>query len=408
MTQATHSGSNTPQYKILVLAPYLTAEQAGAAQSTITIVQALSRTGWANVTVAAFTWDESSIPSNVRLVRLREETWPAPAWRLFPLIDYWHALRELRAAPLGDYDLCYTQNIPLGLAYRRLHPDVPIASHPGAVLWNREVMEESSAPQRWRRVQARIARWLERRSYREPRWWHFASSRLVAGTRCATFGLNASVFEVAPLPIDPTRFDPSAIKRDVRQELGFAREHFVVVTVARLVPWKRVDAVLRAVAPLTEKVVLVVVGDGPERPRLEALASSLGMSDRVRFVGRQDPPPFLAAADLFALPSLIESLGLVYLEAMMMGVPCIALRYRPPNVLSAASEVVTDGEFGFCVNDDEELRTRIESLATAPALCRELGERARTAALARYTPDKYVDRLRTVLESTKPAPAADQ
>jgi glycosyltransferase involved in cell wall biosynthesis len=92
----------------------------------------------------------------------------------------------------------------------------------------------------------------------------------------------------------------------------------------------------------------------------------------------------------------------------MMAVPCIALRYRPPNVLSAASEVVTDGEFGFCVSDDEELRSRIESLAAAPQLCRALGERARIAALARYTPDKYVDRLRAVLECTKDAPSADK
>jgi len=390
-----------PPYKVLVLAPYLTVEQAGAAQSTITILQALSRTGWANVTVAAFTWDERLIPSNIRRVRMREETWPAPAWRLFPLPDYWHALRGLRALRLGDYDLCYTQNIALGLAYRRVYPDVPIASHPGAILWDREVLEESGAPRRWRRVQARIARWLERRSYREPRWRHFASSRLVADIRCASFGLEASTFEVAPLPIDPTRFDPSAIKRDVRQELGLSREHFVVVTVARLVPWKRVDAVIRAVAPLTQKVVLLVVGDGPERPRLEALASSLGVSDRVRFVGRQDPPPFLAAADLFVLPSLIESLGLVYLEAMMMGLPCIALRYRPPAVLSAASEVVTDGEFGFCVNNDEELRRRIESLAATPELCRQLGRRARETALGRYTPDKYIDRLRALLRTTR-------
>ena len=406
MSQPTDGGGNMPRHRLLVLAPYLTVEQAGAAQSTITILQALSRAGWADVTVAAFTWDEDLMPPNVRRVRMRENAGPAPMWRLFPLPDYWNALRELRALPLGDYDLCYTQNLPLALAYRRVYPNVPIASHPGAVLWDREVLEESGAPLRWRTIQARIARWLERRSYREPRWRHIASSRLVADIRCASFRLDASTFEVAPLPIDPTRFDPSAIRRDVREELGLSRDDFVVVTVARLVPWKRVDAVIRAVASLTQKVVLLVVGDGPERTRLEALATSLGVSNRVRFVGRQDPPPYLAAADLFVLPSLIESLGLVYLEAMMMGVPCIALRYRPPTVLSAASEVVADGEFGFCVNNDEELRSRIESLAAAPELRRQLGQRARVAALGRYTPDKYIDRLRTLLEAEESVSAA--
>jgi len=91
---------------------------------------------------------------------------------------------------------------------------------------------------------------------------------------------------------------------------------------------------------------------------------------------------------------------------MMRGLSGIALRYRPPTVLSAASEVVVDGEFVFCVNDDDELRSRIESLAAAPELRRRLGQRAREAALGRYTPDRYIDRLLTLLEAGESVSAA--
>ena len=393
MTERSSSTRPNQPVRVLVLATFLTRDQAGAAQSIITIVQALARASWAEVTVAAHTWEPGLFPENVRLVRLRPEVWPGPYWRLFPLTHYWHARRVIRENALGDFDLCYTQSIAYGLAYRDVYPAVPIASHPGSILWDREIMEESGAPLRWRKPQAAMARWLERKTYKQPRWKHIASSQLVADVRTSAFGLAPSTFRVAPLPIDPRRFDPARIERDVRKELGIAPEQFVVIVVARLVSWKRADAVIRAVAAIERPIQLLVVGEGPEKERLEALAAELGIADRVRFTGRQDPPPFLAAANLFVLPSLIESLGLVYLEAMMMGLPCIGLKYQPPDVLSAAGEVVLEGEVGFCVGDDEELRQRIEQLAADPARCRQLGVRAREVALARYTPDQYVSLL---------------
>ena len=85
----------------------------------------------------------------------------------------------------------------------------------------------------------------------------------------------------------------------------------------------------------------------------------------------------------------------------MMGLPCIGLRYRPPEVLSAASEILGEGEFGFCVDTDEELRATIEKLAANPQRCRMLGERARSVASARFTPDQYVQRLRGLLDGEK-------
>ena len=378
--------------RVLVLATHLSREYAGAAHAMITIVQALAKATWADVTVAAFTWDAALMPSNVRMVELRGTTWPDPFWRIDPLPDYWHALRLMAPASFGEFDVCYTQSIPLGLALRHRHPNIRIVSHPGQILWDREVLAESSAPMRWRRVNARIARWLEHSTYRQPNWQHLVSSKLVGSIRAKDLALDDELFKVAPLPVDTRRFDPAKVDRDVRKELGLEAADFVAVVVARLVPLKRVDAIIRAVAVQERRVVLLVVGNGPEQERLMGLARDLGVADRIRFVGRQDPPAYLAAANVFVLPSRIESFGLAYVEAMLMGLPCIGARYNPPEVLSAASEVIRD-DIGFCVGDDAELAQCIASLADDPSRCAELGKRARAVALDRFTPDRYVQTL---------------
>lgn len=383
--------------RVLVLATFLTRDQAGAAHSIITIIRSLARSGWAEVTVAAHTWDPDALPKNVQVIRLPAESWPSPFWRLFPLTHYWHARRVLRDARLGDFDLCYTQSTAYGLAYRERHPTVPLVSHTGFVLWDREVLAESSAPMRWRRFQAWLARRLERRSYGSDRWVHLASSRLVATIRADAFSLDPDAFVVAPLPVDPDRFDPGRRARDVRRELEIAPDAFCVIAVARLVPMKHIDDVIRAAASMNPRPFVIVVGDGPERSRLEQLAGDLALTDRVRFVGRQDPADYLAGSDVLVVPSTVESYGLVYVEAMMMGLPAIGRRFDPPHALSAASEVIVEGEVGFCVGDTTELGERMQALQADRQRCRSMGERARRLAIERYTPDHYLSILRQIM-----------
>jgi glycosyltransferase involved in cell wall biosynthesis len=93
------------------------------------------------------------------------------------------------------------------------------------------------------------------------------------------------------------------------------------------------------------------------------------------------------------LPSRIESFGLAYAEAMSMGLPCIGLRNRPPNVLSSAEDVIPEGKAGYCVDGVEELRERVDTLARSPALVRELGAFAYELATTEYTTERYVDCL---------------
>ena len=102
------------------------------------------------------------------------------------------------------------------------------------------------------------------------------------------------------------------------------------VVIARLTGQKRVDLALRCIgflSTLGAKLPLTVVGDGPERANLEALARELGITDRVHFIGAVPPsdiPGVLATADLMYFPAQAEGFGLSAAEALMSGVPVIA------------------------------------------------------------------------------------
>jgi glycosyltransferase involved in cell wall biosynthesis len=129
--------------------------------------------------------------------------------------------------------------------------------------------------------------------------------------------LHVPADHVQPMPVDADRF-PWTVGG------GGA------VVVARLTPQKRVHLAIDAIATLAafdHRLPLTVVGDGPERGRLEARAAEHGIAGLVRFVGavpKPRIPEFLASADLMLLPSAGEGFGLVAAEALMAGVPVIA------------------------------------------------------------------------------------
>ncbi|MGQ0571159.1 MAG: glycosyltransferase family 4 protein, partial [Armatimonadota bacterium] len=154
-----------------------------------------------------------------------------------------------------------------------------------------------------------------------------------------------------------------------------------VVTVARLVPWKGIEGVIEA-ATAVDGAGLVVVGDGPDRPRLERYVRTLGMADRVYFAGQQprdETLALMAASDIFVLNSAWEGLSHTLLEAMALGLPVIA------TAVGASPEIVRDGETGRLIppDDSRALRDALQSLAASPS------ERVRLAAGARRTVQRF-------------------
>jgi sugar transferase (PEP-CTERM/EpsH1 system associated) len=136
-------------------------------------------------------------------------------------------------------------------------------------------------------------------------------------------------FEVLYSGVDCRRFAPSPERGQLRKRLGMLPDELVVLTVGRLTPAKGHAELLEAAAKVLSvserRVRFLWLGEGPERERLEARAQALGLGGRVQMPGDSDRvPQFLAAADLFVLPSELEGMSSAILEAMASGLPVIA------------------------------------------------------------------------------------
>ena len=169
-----------------------------------------------------------------------------------------------------------------------------------------------------------------------------AVSRFLQQETLSTFGCTACRIEVIPNFIDPEVYDRSKYTSVFDEQVG--RDTRVLMHVSNFRPVKRISDVLQIFARVSRRVpsVLVMVGDGPERPDAEQLARELGIDDRVFFIGKIDAvAPLLAGADLFLLPSDRESFGLSALEALGSGVPVIGTD------VGGLPEVVRSGETGF-------------------------------------------------------------
>jgi glycosyltransferase involved in cell wall biosynthesis len=148
--------------------------------------------------------------------------------------------------------------------------------------------------------------------------------------------LPPAVIRYVPNGVDlarfaPDRFAPDGARRNAAEP--------VIGTVAALRPEKNIARLLRSFAALTAGR-LVIVGDGPERPALEALATTLGVSRRVHFAGHhQDPAPFYAGFDIFALSSDTEQMPLSVIEAMAAGLPVVATGVGDVRLMLAAENL---------------------------------------------------------------------
>ncbi|HYM79321.1 MAG TPA: glycosyltransferase [Candidatus Dormibacteraeota bacterium] len=169
----------------------------------------------------------------------------------------------------------------------------------------------------------------------------------------------------------------------------------VVLSVGNLIPSKGHAVLIRAVATLSQEfpsLALEIVGDGPERGRLQALAQHLQVAERVRFLGRQSRRQValtMRSCTVFALPSRYEGLGCVYLEAMSTGKPVIGCRGQ------GTAEIVQQGTNGFLVGPDNEreLSLALHMLLSDQARRKNLGTSARQTILEGFTLADQAERL---------------
>jgi glycosyltransferase involved in cell wall biosynthesis len=187
-------------------------------------------------------------------------------------------------------------------------------------------------------------------------------------------GCTAAKIRVIPNGVDAERFRPGLPNESLREELGLPAGAPVAGIVAALRPEKNHTLFLRAAARVLRVVPrarFLIVGDGPERTALEALAKALSISAAISFLGtRGDVPEVLSLIDVLVLSSHIEANPVSILEAMAAEKPVVATR------VGSVDQAIQEGRTGYLVmpGNDEELSARMIEL---------LRDRAKAAAFGR-------------------------
>ncbi|MDX2088906.1 MAG: glycosyltransferase [Kofleriaceae bacterium] len=275
--------------------------------------------------------------------------------------------RELRRRRV---DVVHTHN-PLPLIY-----GAPAARLAGArVVHTKHGMNPGSRGQRWlRRAAARMTH-------------AFVAVSDTTAAQARAQGDARSVHTI-PNGIRLDRFAPDPVARAAaRSELGLG-EAWVVGTVGRFDGYKNQAMLVRAMAPLlSERVRLVIVGDGESRAEVEAAVAALPEPRWVVLTGRRmDVPRLVHAFDVFALSSSSEGLPLVVPEAMAAGLPIVT------TAVGGLPSVVDHDITGLLVPVEEgPLAVALAELTHDPMRARRMGKAARRAALARFSHDRMVD-----------------
>ncbi len=288
--------------------------------------------------------------------------------------------RVASVGQIGSVGLCPT--LPLWL--RRLSADVIVVHEPNPVaLVSMVLARPRAAVVVWFHSEVVRPRWKYRLLYRPflRAVLRRAVRIIVSSPELARHALELQDFRdkcvVVPFGVDTARLAPTdgvlARAKDIRAEHGTP----LILFVGRLVAYKGVDVLLRAVVGLA--ATTLIVGAGPLRAPLERLARELGLS-RVRFLGDVSDAEVTAlyhAADIFTLPSVTraEAFGVVQLEAMACGVPVVSTNLRSGvpwvNQHQKTGLVVPPGDAGA-------LRSAFDTL---------LGDRPRREALGRFARD---------------------
>lgn len=316
-----------------------------------------------------------------------------------PLLHY-PAVRMLRRMlARGEVDLLHAHNgrtaLSAALARR--------AAGRGAVVFTQHFL----APDHLRRRGA--GAWAHRAAHR---WVNRSIARFIAVSDPVKQEMvrrgeasDSAIATIANAIDDPASLcqKPAA---PVREEFSVPADAPLIACVARLEPEKDVDCLVAALAILRRNVPsarCLIVGEGSERPRLEALLASHALRDRVQLTGfRPDALAIIAACDLLALPSAAEPSGLVLLEAMALGKPVVAMRAGGP------AQIVAEGETGLLARpgDVAALAAALDALLADPAKRRSMGEAGRRRFEQAFTLGRMVQETAAVYEQAMARPDA--
>jgi glycosyltransferase involved in cell wall biosynthesis len=312
-------------------------------------------------------------------------------------------LKHFISRNVGNIDLIISRYPHYCFATAGLDLDIPIFYIPPAVFWKQLNKASSNLS-----IKARLFNFIWRNTLDEmEKESILRSSRTIVLSNnnvyslADYYGLKGFNFRVVPPGVDLDRFkkgkDLSLLK-----ELSIDKKKTVLLCVGRLPPEKNLDRLLRELRSLKrDNIKLIIVGDGPERRRLEIMSDALGLKAVVSFVGlRKDVERFYSIADIFICPSKYEPFGQVILEAMASSLPCIAFKRVLPEYEVASEEIIEDGVTGYCINpyDRNEFRQKWLYLIDHPDIRKKMGQAGRKACERKFTWNNHVRKLLELMD----------
>jgi glycosyltransferase involved in cell wall biosynthesis len=213
-----------------------------------------------------------------------------------------------------------------------------------------------------------------------------------AVARAIRLAINIPQERIATIPngVDPNRFHIVGDQRELRQRLGLPINRSVIVAIGRLTHEKGYAYLLGALTliPSEQRPLTLILGDGPDRNKLELRSVQMRLDQDVQFLGnRYDVPLWLAVADLFVLSSLREGLPLALLEAMAAGVPAVI------TAVGGNIEVVEDGVSAVLVpaGNEQALAKALSSLLNDCILRERMGRAARERFDRYFSAQRFVE-----------------
>lgn len=204
----------------------------------------------------------------------------------------------------------------------------------------------------------------------------------------------AQLLTTIPNGVQLNRFTAEAAQSGMRQSLNIPEDAFTVGLIGRMFSQHRKGhhAIIKMLAtnPSCAAWHAVLIGGGRFFSYFQEMAQSLGVSERIHFLGaRQDIPDILPAVDAVALPTFSETFGLSLAEAMASGKPTVAY------AVGGVPELIAEGTTGFLVpyQDEESLADRLIWLANHPNEARQMGQAGRQRIKDHFTIDAMVDRI---------------
>lgn len=214
------------------------------------------------------------------------------------------------------------------------------------------------------------------------------------------YGVHQPI-EVVPTGIDLKRFNLQLSgdeKKRLREKHNIPIENKVLLSVGRLAKEKNLEEILTFVSTMQkDNLTLLIVGDGPYRSELENIASKLGITDKVIFVG-MIPPEKIASyyqlGDVFVSASNSETQGLTYIEALANGLPALCRRD------ACLEDVIEDGKNGWQYDSFEQFQEVLNAMLGDQDLYRKLSYHAKEGAVRKYSSVNFAETLERLYEHT--------